>query len=155
MRKLFNILVFSLGIFLLVFSNTPAFADNKEYNIENAEFNVYLTEDGNANVTEKWDINFKNGDFTRFYLNRLNNTNQLEKYDNIQFDDFLINGKKCFKTNDLDNRPEGTYSIIDNKNNLEYAWYFRANNTKLSLENSYTLTNIVKCNEKGYAFFCY
>lgn len=154
MKKIFNLLVLCISIFIFT-SNTTAYAEEKQYDIENATFNVMLTEDGNAYVTEKFEINFKKGDFTRFNLSRLKSPNEMEAYDNIQINSFRIDGEECSKTGDLDNRPENTYRILDTGDKIEYEWYFRANNRMVTLENSYLLNNVVKANENGYAFFCY
>lgn len=154
MKKIFNVIVLCIGIFICT-SNTTAYADEKQYDIENARFDVVLSEDGSAYVTEKFDINFKKGDFTRFNLSRLKAPNDMERYDVVNVNSFKINGKECSYTDDLENRPEGTYSIVDNGEKVEYSWYFRANNSRVTLENSYVVPRLTKANENGYAFFCY
>lgn len=78
MKRFFNLLILFLGFLILGFHNSPVYAAQKEYDIEKAEFNVYLDKDGNAHITEKWELNFKKGDFTSFYVNRLKDPNELE-----------------------------------------------------------------------------
>lgn len=154
MKKVLSIIILCL-CFMFFRGDIIAYGQDKEYTIENADFDVYLDENGDATVEEKWIVNFEKGDFTRFYISRLLKTNELENFKDIQFESFKINGTECSKTDDTENRPEGTYSIINNGNKIEYDWYFRASNSMLTLENKYKLTNVVKYNDKGYAFFCY
>lgn len=154
MKKLLTLIVIAIA-FIIGDKGIYIKASDTEYDIESAEFIVNLDENGNAEVKEKWNLNFKKGDFTRFKVSRLINPNELENFDEIQFKGFKNNNSQCFETKDIEKRPEGTYSITKSDDLIEYAWYFRANNEKLILEDNYKLTNLVKYTDSGYALFCY
>ena len=155
MKRLLTKIALFIVLFGIGISGINVKASNKEYNIESAEFNVYLDENCNADRKEKWNLNFKKGDFSRFKVSRLLNPNELEKFDDIEFKDFKNNNSNCLEAEDIEKRPEGTYSLSKSDNLLEYAWYFKANNEKLILEDNYKLINLVKYTDSGYALFCY
>lgn len=156
MKKLIAGLAFCVFFMLFGFSTEVyAKSKDKEYSIQSAEFEVHLDENGDAYVNEKWDLNFEKGNFSRFYLERLKDTNELEKYDDIVFENFKIDGQECEQSPQYV-RKDNTYSIDHDEDKLEYEWHFSAQeDTKLTLEDSYKLTNVVKANDRGYAFFCY
>ena len=59
--------------FMVVFLMHPVrvYADDKEYKVDSAEFEVEYEPDGTAVITEKWAVTYISGNFTRFYRNRL------------------------------------------------------------------------------------
>ena len=136
MKKIVSALMICIG-FILFATNAEVKAEEKVYTVESADFDVFLNEDGSAEVTEKWNVNFKKGDFTRFYISRLKDPTEMEKVSDIKFNYFKINGDKCSITEDMEGRPDGCYSILDDGKKVEYNWYFRANNTQLTLESNY------------------
>lgn len=96
MKKTKNILLsFILFFILIYFTHIQVYASDKEYDIKQATFDIYLTEDGNAKITENWSISFTKGDFTRFYKDIYKNLPKVENFDKIEIDSFLINGVLC------------------------------------------------------------
>ena len=65
---------------------TRVVADEKEYDIEQVNFVVNLDENGDAYIIETWTIDFKQGEFTRFYIDRLTDVSPVEKFDDIDSD---------------------------------------------------------------------
>ena len=60
-------------------------SENKGYSIDNAEFNISFTEDGDAYVEEIWTVTFQRGEFSRFYKEIYKkNLNDLEKFTSIE-----------------------------------------------------------------------
>ena len=160
-RKIAVISCIMVLLFLLVgivFGNSAKAEENKEYDIENAEFVVDLMENGNAEVTETWTVNFKKGKFTRFYVERFRGWEaenpvaggDVEKYDKIKYKHFWIDGKECKRTKKIDERPENRYYIDDEGLNMDsYGWFFKAENRRVELKVQYVLTNLVKIGESS------
>ena len=64
---------FSLFIFAFIITISFLFvnvnADTKKYTTESVDFDVLLTRDGDAEITETWVVNYEKGEFTRFRKN--------------------------------------------------------------------------------------
>ena len=84
-------------------------AEEKEYDISSADFEVILNRDGSADVTEEWVVTYTEGEFTRFYKDIYKDVTKLEKYDDIQFNNFWINDISCDEAYDTSTREDYTY----------------------------------------------
>ncbi|MBQ5338692.1 MAG: hypothetical protein J6Z40_05950, partial [Oscillospiraceae bacterium] len=62
---------------VLMMQPLTAFADDKQYQVDAADFNVSFTENGDACITEDWIVTYTRGSFTRFYKDIYNPNNQL------------------------------------------------------------------------------
>ena len=58
-----KLLVVLTAVFIITpaFSPMRVFAANSSYEVRDAEFNISFTEDGDAVITEKWDVEFISG----------------------------------------------------------------------------------------------
>ena len=56
-----------LALLLVLAHPRAARADTKQYSIPEASFEVWLANDGTAEVEETWKVSYTKGDFTRFY----------------------------------------------------------------------------------------
>ncbi len=56
-----------LAIALMLALPTVAHAETKRYSVPNASFEIWLNDDGSAEVEETWEVTYKEGDFTRFF----------------------------------------------------------------------------------------
>ena len=61
--------LFAAAVLLLAVMITPlnAFADDKQYQINSADFTIELETNGDAVITEQWQVQYVRGSFTRFY----------------------------------------------------------------------------------------
>ena len=152
MNRLKGFLLISLLTMLLC--SVTIWAADKEYTIKSANFDVQLVENGDAFITETWDIDFTKGNFTRFYVERYLDVPYLENFSDIVHHSFTINGKECSPNQSTDRIP-GTYSLTRDGTYETYAWYIDAENENIVFETFYVLRNVVKYTEDDYALFCY
>lgn len=125
----------------MVLSCSHVLAEEKEYTINNADFKVQLFENGDARVTETWKLDFTKGNFTRFYVERFLRLPEEEKFSDITYDYFKINGKEC-SLNNSDKRISFTYSVDTSSKYETYAWYMDAENEEMTFETRYTLKDV-------------
>lgn len=156
MKKTKNILLsFILFFILIYFTHIQVYASDKEYDIKQATFDIYLTEDGNAKITENWSISFTKGDFTRFYKDIYKNLPKVENFDKIEIDSFLINGVLCEQVNNNYERNKYTYYASSYDNYYTLQWFYPATNETVNYTCTYTLSNVVKETDNDKALFCY
>ena len=79
-----------------------AYADEKSYRSDSADFDITFSESGDATITENWTITYTSGSFTRYYKDLFVPGNQLEYYSDIRVIDCKINGKAATATNSMD-----------------------------------------------------
>lgn len=148
------LMLFSL---ILSFSFITAKAEDKEYTVDNASFEVFFDEDnGDATIVEEWDVNYIKGDFTRFYKDINRPLNQLEYYDDIDILKVSINGKESVESTKLD-RVHNHYYFENSKKNIigTMHWFYEASNETVHYKVVYNINNIVKINKDNEAVFCY
>ena len=153
----------SIFLCLLVFISMLTFLtitvkadDDKEYTVDNAEFVAMLQENGDAVITEKWDVNYISGSFTRFYKDIVCIKSELEGYENIYFNEATINGTKAGESSALD-REDGNYYFERKTSKITHTihWFKQAENEKVHYEATYVLKGVVKATDDGKAVFCY
>ena len=150
----------SLFIFTLLITISFLFvnvsADNKRYTTESVEFDVFLTEDGDAEITENWVVNYEVGEFTRFRKNIYMDLPREEKFSNIEDLEVEVDGEEYELTLDGSDRPEGKYSSSYSNGTYTYEVYFRKSEERVNIEVSYVLKDVVKCVDDGdYYLFVY
>lgn len=144
-------------IMTILLSSINIFASsstNKQYIIKSADFKVQLLEYGDATITETWTVDFTTGNFSRFYVERSLGVPKEEKFSDIIYHSFTINGQKCIP-NYSSNQVPSTYSVTTNNNFETYTWYVDSKNGDVVFETQYTLQNVVKDTEDDYALFSY
>ena len=59
----------TLLLVILCIFMAPIFAraEEKDYSVPSANFEVEIDNDGKVHVTENWEVSFEEGNFTRFY----------------------------------------------------------------------------------------
>lgn len=144
-------------IMTILLSSINIFASsstNKQYIIKSADFKVQLLEYGDATITETWTVDFTNGNFSRFYVERSLGVPKEEKFSDIIYHSFTINGNPCIPNYSSKKIP-GTYSVSTKDGVETYTWHIDAKNKEMIFETQYTLQNVVKDIEDGYALFSY
>ena len=105
------------GIFIFLFSSTLVNASNKIYNID---MNIYLDEQGNANITEIWDVKGSNG--TEWYKG-YGNVGQMQVKDfTISMDGKELKERYWWDVNQSLEEKKGYYGI--NKTNIGFELCF-------------------------------
>lgn len=150
---------FSLFIFAFIMTISFLFvtvnADTKKYTTESVDFDVLLTEDGDAEITETWVVNYEVGEFTRFRKNIYMNLPEEEYFSNIADLEVEVDGEEYDLTFDGSNRPEGCYSSSYSDSIYTYEIYFRKSEERTKIEVSYVLKDVVKCVDDEYYLFVY
>lgn len=154
-----------ISLFIFAFIITISFlfvnvnADTKKYTTESVDFDVFLTEDGDAEITETWIVNYEKGEFTRFHKNIYMDLPKEEKI--IRITDFKVevDGEEYESTSnreDRDDRPEGKfyYGFI-NSDTYTYEVFFRKSEERVKIEVSYILNDVVKYIDNEYYLFVY
>ena len=151
------------GILLLVFPVllllTPlkAWADDKEYSIDKAAFEVWLNEDGSAVVEETWTVRFIKGSFSRFYKGIYTGSalEEEEKFSGPEIEQVTINDHVCEETNDAYRRPDYCYHVTDKGTEAEISMYLSSRNRTNTYVMRYRLNEVVKCVDNEYWLFVY
>lgn len=154
-----------ISLFIFVFIITISFlfvnvnADTKKYTTESVDFDVFLTEDGDAEIKETWIVNYEKGEFTRFRKNIYMDLPKEEKI--IRITDFKVevDGEEYEPTSnreDREDRPEGKfyYGFI-NSDTYTYEVFFRKSEERVKIEVSYILNDVVKYIDNEYYLFVY
>ena len=113
-RKFLLSLLLCVMTFASIFCTNILKVEAKSYNVEHAEFNIELQEDGDAIVTETWNLEF-DGKYSRFYKEF--NTKKIKNIEEFEFElkDVYINGEEAhqLKSKPSDNkRVDNTYYKI-------------------------------------------
>lgn len=140
-------------LFVLLTSST-VYAADKEYNVDGAEFVVNLEEDGDAIITEKWQVTFINGEFSRFYKDIYKDVTSLEKFSDLDILDVKVNDTSCEKSDSLD-RVDYHYFYEENNETNTIHWFLNTKNSSNSYEITYRLKDVVKETDENKALFCY
>lgn len=153
MKKYIARFVLLILAFTFCFSLT-ANANEKEYVIKSAVFEMQINEDGSVDVVENWLVDYQQGKFSRFYKNIYLNVPKSEKF-SIDFQGIEIDGKNCSLTQKTNTRPDYTYALVEDVNTLRYEAYVSSENETRSYQVSYTLNNVVKHVDNDYYLFVY
>lgn len=137
----------------LLFS-VKGYADSKEYRVDSADFYVELKENGNAVITERWEVSFLKGDFSRFYKDIYKNVTSLEQFSGVDILGAEINGAECERTDSLD-RVDYHYWYEENRNQDTIHWFFHAKNQRVSYQITYELKGLVKETDDHIALLSY
>lgn len=124
------------GMFIFLISSTLVHASNEIYNID---MDIYLDEQGNANITEVWDV--KGSDGTEWYKGYTN-------MGNIDLADFTVSmdgvelTKKVWDVDESLSEKKGYYGVNTTSNGFELCFgKYDYKRHKFTLK--YTLTNMV------------
>ncbi len=131
-------------------------AEDKEYSVKGAEFEVDFEENGSAVISESWDVSYVQGDFTRFYKDINDPLNQLEYYEDIEVLSCSIDGKEA-QWQDSTDRVDNHYTLIKNSSPVahEMDWFLAVSNRTVNYQVKYRIKDAVRLNENNEAVFAY
>lgn len=151
----------ALGILLiltycLMFTAIKVHAKGGSYSINSATFDVQLEDNGDATVTESWQVNFSNGTFTRFYKDIYKNVKSIEQFDSIEFEGCWIDGIECERVSSMD-REDYHYYIEEDRSNIRINWFKSRSGGDRYCEYKirYRISNILKRTDNDNLIFCY
>ena len=155
MKIKFSILLSTI-IFICIttLSSINVYAEEKKYEIPNANFYVTLLDNGDALITEVWKVKYTKGNFTRFYKDIYKNASIIEDFSNINIRNCKINGKDISEVYSL-NREHNHYYIDSSTDSYSINWFYEASNETVEYEITYLLSNIVKETDNNKAVFYY
>ena len=132
-----------------------AFADNKTYNTDSADFDISFSDTGDATITETWNVTYTSGSFTRFYKDFFVPGNQLEYFPEINVLSCHINGTEATATDSLDRIDYHYFFEKTDSQHYTIHWFKAARNETVTYDITYQIPNAVKLNENNEAEFCY
>lgn len=136
----------------------PVSAASQSYSIVSADFDITLSEDGDAIVTETWVLDFKSGDFTRFskQIYRGSDMADYEGADYAQYYYFYIDGEPVHQTENTASRPDRTWGLVETEDNIELNWYMNIHSPRrVEFKCKYILVNTIYQLADGNAVFAY
>ena len=144
-----------LMLMLTLLSPLTAFADEqKEYTVESADFRITLSTNGDAEITETWNVTFTKGSFSRFTKDIYNPDNELEKIKDLRVQSCRIDGAEAQRQEDTERR-DGHYSVEKSRDRYTISWYQSAMNQTVEYQITYVIPGAVKMTETGRAAYCY
>lgn len=149
-----NVILFCLISIIITLLSINVNAEEKEYEIPNAEFYVTLLENGDAAITEVWTVEYQKGNFTRFYKDIYKNVSSIEEFSNFDIYNCRINGNEVIETNSM-NREHNHFYIQNSIDTYSINWFYEASKETVEYEITYLLSDIVKETDNEKAIFCY
>lgn len=148
-----TIIFVCLTVMLVLVPHTVS-AEDKEYRVNQADFLVTFTENGDTDITELWTVTYENGSFTRFCKDVYNPANQLEYISKLDIYGALINGEEAGLSTSMD-RQDGNFYIESASDRYTINWFKAAQNETVTYAIKYRISSAVKLNENDRAEFCY
>lgn len=153
-------LVISAGVIKDVSNDIVGTSSNSEnadkvYNINSADFNILINDDGSARITETWEVSYQKGEFSRFYKNILMDLPESESFNGIKNFSANIDGIPCTPTDDTTGRPDGHVALTKNGKIATYELFKKSENQTRQFQVNYTLPDIIKLVDNEYYFFSY
>ena len=103
-----------------------ASAEEKSYRVDAADFDIILSENGDATVTETWTVTYTSGSFTRFYKDIFDPGNQLEYFPEINVIGAHINGTEATATDSIDRIDYHYFFEKSSEQMYTIHWFKRA-----------------------------
>ncbi len=150
MKKVKIISCFLTVILLLACTVLTVFAEG-EYSVPSADFSVIINEDGSADITETWTLNYKSGNFSRFYKDIMNTAYDEGSLDTSSIK-VAIDGTPCDVTDDVSNRPDYHFSTGYENGYFRINAYLATGEGTHIYEFSYHLGTAVKKSDDTYHF---
>ena len=132
-----------------------AFADEKSYRTDSADFDITLSENGDATITERWTVTYTSGSFTRFYKDIFDPGNQLEYFPEINVISCHINDTEATPTYSIDRIDYHYFFERSDSQMYTIHWFKAAQNETINYDITYQIPNAVKINEYNDAEYCY
>ena len=132
-----------------------AHADDKEYHVDSADFEVTLSENGQACITENWEVTYTKGSFTHFYKDIYDpKDSQLELIKGIEVLDCQINGEPAIAQNNTA-RNSGHYYVENTNNGYTIHWFQAAQDETVRYQIRYVIPGAVRLDADGRAVYSY
>ncbi len=145
------VIFFALCMALGCFETCFVAGGTKEYSIKSADFDIRLNEDGSARVTEKWNVKYETGTFTRFYKDIYKISTGNEAFEKADDFSVKIDGQECEKGT-ADKRYNNTYAVENNSDTITISCFKNSSKVERTYEISYVLKNVVKTDGKDWYF---
>lgn len=145
------VIYFAVCMALGCFETCFAAGGTKEYSIKSADFDIRLNEDGSARVTEKWNVKYETGRFTRFYKDIYKISAGNEAFEKADDFSVKIDGKEC-KKGTASKRDDYTYAVENNSDTITISCFKNSSKVERTYEISYVLKNVVKTDGKDWYF---
>ena len=140
-RHIFS--VFALLLLVMLMQPLTAFAADKEYRVDSADFRVSFANNGDANITEIWNVTYTKGSFTRFYKDIYNAFNKLEYIPDIQVQSAQINGTDAVQQYNAE-RNDGHFFFQKDADKYTIHWYQSAANETVQYQINYVIPGALK-----------
>ena len=126
-RDTFFILIAILCIVMMPLGAFSVRAEEKEYSVPAADFEVEIKNDGTVHVTENWEVSYTRGDFTRFYKD-IYRTVPTEETFNLDEDSMKvsIDGKECAPAYNTTDRENYTFFLEKALKNIPCTAFWQA-----------------------------
>ena len=132
-------------------------AENKEYSIPSAAFDVEINTDGTADIKEHWTVRYDKGEFSRFYKTFYHNVGDDEAHI-VKDLSVTLDGKLLSQYSGRSNISLDHYQVKTQKYGVSQVdIYALSRNMERVYEISYKLENAVKhyISDDDFYVFCY
>ena len=143
----------TLLLVILCIFMAPIFAraEEKDYSVPSANFEVEIGNDGKVHVTENWEVSFEEGNFTRFYKDIYTSVPYEELF---QLDEdsvrVSIDGQECTLVHDTDQRKDYTFYLEPLYNRYTVHCFLHSREITRNYQISYTINDAVKIVDGEY-----
>ena len=144
-RDTFFILIAILCIVMMPLGAFSVRAEEKEYSVPAADFEVEIKNDGTVHVTENWEVSYTRGDFTRFYKD-IYRTVPTEETFNLDEDSMKvsIDGKECAPAYNTTDRENYTFFLEKSFEEYTVHCFLASSHVNRKYQISYTIKDAVK-----------
>lgn len=156
MQKTVKAFSVALAVLMLCMLSSVMFvnAADKDYEIESVKFDVQLMENGDAIVKEIWQVDYIDGEFSRFYKNIYRDLPVDENF-SIDFISVKVDGEECRLTSDTESRNDYTYAVVREDDVTRYEVYIHSEEESRKFEIAYVLEDVVKLVDDEFYWFEY
>ena len=150
-RDTFFILIAILCIVMMPLGAFSVRAEEKEYSVPAADFEVEIKNDGTVHVTENWEVSYTRGDFTRFYKD-IYRTVPTEETFNLDEDSMKvsIDGKECSPAYNTTDRENYTFYLEKSFEEYTVHCFLASSHVNRKYQISYTIKDAVKIVDGEY-----
>ena len=150
-RDTFFILIAILCIVMMPLGAFSVRAEEKEYSVPAADFEVEIKNDGTVHVTENWEVSYTRGDFTRFYKD-IYRTVPTEETFNLDEDSMKvsIDGKECAPAYNTTDRENYTFFLEKSFEEYTVHCFLASSHVNRKYQISYTIKDAVKIVDGEY-----
>ena len=150
-RDTFFILFTILCIVMMPLSAFSVRAEEQEYSVPSADFEVEIRNDGTVHVTENWEVFYKKGFFTRFYKDIYRTVPKEEEFDLDESSmKVSIDGKDCTPVDNTTDREDYTFHLQESSTAYTVHCFLASKHVTRKYQISYTIRDAVKIVDGEY-----